>query len=157
MTLPSHLVKYLAKIFGCWHIGIEILSATIDHMKDDNITIRDYVFDSLAEIYAEFAEEDMFCGLWRRRSVLGETEKLQHWDILYEFGENKGHQELMLVSAWRTRDWSVEKDSLEEQINCLPQATTPRRRAFEAFVSLLSMPAAVGGQSHCASRSSLEI
>lgn len=192
MTLPPHLVKYLAKTFGCWHVGLEILGSTLDHMKDDEPTIRDYVYDSLAEIYAELAEEDMFYGLWRRRSTLPDTnialafeqvgmwdqasttyeaaqgkvrtqtlpfneleyclwedhwvlaaEKLQHWDILYEFAKSEGNQELVLESAWRTRDWSVEKDSLEEQINRLPDAATPRRRVFEAFISLLKMPAAV--------------
>ena len=192
MTLPPHLVKYLAKTFGCWHVGLEILGSTLDHMKDDEPTIRDYVYDSLAEIYAELAEEDLFYGLWRRRGTLPDTnialsfeqvgmwdqastayeaaqnkvrtqtlpfneleyclwedhwvlaaEKLQHWDILYEFAKSEGNQELVLESAWRTRDWSVEKDSLEEQINRLPDAATPRRRVFEAFISLLKMPAAV--------------
>lgn len=192
MTLPPHLVKYLAKNFGCWHIALEILGSALDTMKDDDPTIRDYIYDSLAEIYAELAEEDMFYGLWRRRSLLPDTniglafeqvgmweqastvyesaqakvrgqtlpfneleyclwedhwvlaaEKLQQWDILYEFAKSEGNQELMLESAWRTRDWSVEKDNLEEQINRLPEVATPRRRVFEAFIALLKLPAAV--------------
>ncbi|KAF5340030.1 hypothetical protein D9611_012443 [Ephemerocybe angulata] len=73
MTLPPHLVKYLAKNFGCWHIALEILGSALDTMKDDDPTIRDYIYDSLAEIYAELAEEDMFYGLWRRRSLLPDT------------------------------------------------------------------------------------
>ncbi|KAF6745749.1 hypothetical protein DFP72DRAFT_856056 [Ephemerocybe angulata] len=196
MTLPLHLVKYLAKNFGCWHMALEILGSALDTMKDDDPTIRDYIYDSLAEIYAdsELAEEDMFygygdgvpfcrtptlglllnrlgCGSKRRRSTnlrkprsgkpcrltrsssayggpLGagcrkQAEKLQQWDILYEFAKSEGNQELMLENAWRTRDWSVEKDDLEEQINRLPEVATPRRRVFEAFIAFLKVPAAV--------------
>lgn len=98
MTLPPHLVKYLAKNFGCWHIAMEILDSTLDHMKDDDPTIRDYVCDSLAEIYAELSEEDMFYGLWRRRSLLPDTnvalsfEQMGMWDqasTVYESAQAK--------------------------------------------------------------------
>ncbi|KAG2013625.1 atypical/PIKK/TRRAP protein kinase [Coprinopsis cinerea AmutBmut pab1-1] len=192
MTLPPHLVKYLAKTFGCWHIGLEILGDALDYLKDDDPALRDYVYDSLAEIYAELAEEDMFYGLWRRRSVIPDTnvglafeqvgmweqassvyeaaqtkvkagnlpfneleyclwedhwvlatEKLQHWDILYDFAKSEGNQELMLESAWRTLEWAGHKEELDEQIAQLPDVATPRRRVFEAFIALLKQPAAI--------------
>ncbi|TFK23272.1 atypical/PIKK/TRRAP protein kinase [Coprinopsis marcescibilis] len=192
MTLPPHLVKYLAKTFGCWHVGLEILTSTLEYIKDDDQTSRDYVHDSLAELYAELAEEDVFYGLWRRRAVVAETnvalsfeqvgmweqasnvyesaqskvrsmnipfneleyclwedhwvlaaEKLQHWDILYDFAKNEGNQELSLESAWRTLEWAGHKDELEEQIAQLPEVATPRRRVFEAFIALLKQPAAI--------------
>jgi transformation/transcription domain-associated protein len=73
MTLPPHLVKYLAKTFGAWHVALEILGASLEHLKDDEPTIRDYVYDSLADVYAELAEDDMFYGLWRRRCLHQET------------------------------------------------------------------------------------
>ncbi|KAK2466244.1 hypothetical protein APHAL10511_001886, partial [Amanita phalloides] len=73
MILPPHLVKYLAKMFGAWHVGLEILEASLEHVKDDDLSIRDYVFDSLADVYAELAEEDLFYGLWRRRSLHEQT------------------------------------------------------------------------------------
>ncbi|RDB22695.1 Transcription-associated protein 1 [Hypsizygus marmoreus] len=73
MTLPPHLVKYLAKTFGAWHVSLEILAASFDQVKDDEPTVRDYVYDSLADVYAELAEEDMFYGLWRRRCLHQET------------------------------------------------------------------------------------
>lgn len=73
MTLPPHLVKYLAKIYGTWQVSLELLEQSLDHVRDDDPSIRDTVYDSLAEVYAELAEEDMFYGLWRRRCLHQET------------------------------------------------------------------------------------
>ncbi|KAJ7507855.1 hypothetical protein B0H11DRAFT_2271401 [Mycena galericulata] len=69
MILPPHLVKYLAKTFGAWFVALEILGTSLDHIKDDEHTVREYVFDSLADVYAELAEDDMFYGLWRHRCL----------------------------------------------------------------------------------------
>ncbi|KAJ7276442.1 hypothetical protein B0H12DRAFT_1227571 [Mycena haematopus] len=69
MILPPHLVKYLAKTFGAWYVALEILGTSLDHIKDDEHTVREYVFDSLADVYAELAEDDMFYGLWRHRCL----------------------------------------------------------------------------------------
>ncbi|KAK6988322.1 histone acetylase complex subunit [Favolaschia claudopus] len=73
MILPPHLVKYLAKTFGAWFVALEILGASLDQVKDHEQTIREYVFDSLADIYAELAEDDMFYGLWRHRCLYLDT------------------------------------------------------------------------------------
>ena len=73
MTLPPHLVKYLAKTYDAWHVALEILEASLHSVRDDEITVRDTVFDSLADVYAELAEDDMFYGLWRRRCLHQET------------------------------------------------------------------------------------
>ncbi|THH28945.1 hypothetical protein EUX98_g5232 [Antrodiella citrinella] len=192
MTLPPHLVKYLAKNFGAWHIALELLSASLDHVRDDEAVVRDTVYDSLAEVYAELGEDDMFYGLWRTRSLYIESnmalafeqagmweqasgmyetaqnkaragvipfseveyclwedhwmlaaEKLQHWDALYELARSENNHELMLESAWRTKDWAENREALEEQVNQLPEIATPRRRVFEAFMALLKMPAAM--------------
>ncbi|KAL5487751.1 TRA1 [Sanghuangporus weigelae] len=73
MHLPAHLVKYLAKTFGAWHVASEYLQKSLDGGKDDDGLGVDSVYDALAEVYAELAEEDMFYGLWRRRSLHNET------------------------------------------------------------------------------------
>ncbi|TFK43492.1 hypothetical protein BDQ12DRAFT_731508 [Crucibulum laeve] len=192
MTLPPHLIKFLAKSFGAWHISLEILGASLEYVKDDEPNVRDFVYDSLAEVYAELAEDDMFYGLWRRRCLHQETnialafeqngmweqasgayeaaqsktraglipftesefclwedhwvlaaEKLQQWDILYDFAKSEGNQELTLESAWRTKEWADHRESLEEQISQLPEVPTPRRRVFEAFIALLKVPGAL--------------
>ncbi|KAJ8698457.1 transcription-associated protein 1 [Pleurotus ostreatus] len=186
MTLPPHLVKYLAKTYGVWHISLELLTASLDYIKEDEVTIRDYVYDSLADVYAELAEEDLFYGLWRRRSVHVDTnialafeqngmweqaslayesaqtkarsgaipfseseyclwedhwmlaaEKLQHWEALYELAKSEANHELVLESAWRTKDWSENREAIEEEVNQLPEVPTPRRRVFETFIVLL--------------------
>jgi transformation/transcription domain-associated protein len=192
LMLPPHLVKYLAKTFGAWHVALEILGTSLELVKDDEANIREYVYDSLAEVYAELADEDMFYGLWRRRCMHPETnlalafeqhgfweqasaayenaqtkaragtiafsepeyclwedhwisaaEKLQQWDILYDFAKSEGNQELMLESAWRIKEWEDNKESLEEQVKQLPDIATPRRRVFEAFLALLKFPGAL--------------
>ena len=190
MTLPPHLIKYLAKTFGAWHAGAEILQTLNTNIEPDH-ALRDTALDALAELYAEMAEDDLFYGLWRRRCLHAETnvglafeqngiwehaatmyenaqaksragalafsepeyclwedhwilasEKLQQWDTLYEFARSEGNQELMLESAWRTKNWPESCDTLEEQINALPEVATPRRRVFEAFIALLKVPSA---------------
>ncbi|KAH9045426.1 hypothetical protein EDB85DRAFT_2130014 [Lactarius pseudohatsudake] len=190
MTLPPHLIKYLAKTFGAWHAGAEILQTLNTHIEPDR-SLRDTALDALAELYAELAEDDLFYGLWRRRCLYAETnvglafeqngmwehaatmyedaqaksragalefseqeyclwedhwifaaEKLQRWDTLYEFARSEGNQELMLESAWRTKNWPENCDGLEEQVNALPEVATPRRRVFEAFIALLKVPSA---------------
>ncbi|KAG2141739.1 uncharacterized protein EDB93DRAFT_1329829 [Suillus bovinus] len=192
MTLPPYLVKYLAKSYGAWHVGMEILETSLDSIKDDDPAVKDTVYDSLAEVYAELSEEDVFYGLWRRRCLHLETnmalsfeqngmwefasncyegamtkaknsqiafseveyclwedhwmlaaEKLQQWDTLHDLAKSEGNQELLLESAWRTKDWADQKESLEEQINQLPDVATPRKRVFEAFIALLKVPGAL--------------
>ncbi|KAI6151887.1 hypothetical protein BKA82DRAFT_2906299 [Pisolithus tinctorius] len=192
MTLPPHLVKYLAKTYGAWHVSLELLEQSVDYVRDDDSGVRDAVYDSLAEVYAELGEEDMFYGLWRRRCLHLETnvgiafeqngmweqashtyemaqtkakhgtiafseteyclwedhwmlsaEKLQQWDTLYELAKSEGNIELMLESAWRIKDWTEQRETLEDQINQLPDVATPRRRVFEAFIALLKLPGAL--------------
>ncbi|KIY71478.1 hypothetical protein CYLTODRAFT_487243 [Cylindrobasidium torrendii FP15055 ss-10] len=73
MTLPPHLLKYLAKSFGCWHVGLELIHAAIETIKDDEPKVREHVYDSLADLYAELGEDDMFYGVWRKRCMFVET------------------------------------------------------------------------------------
>jgi transformation/transcription domain-associated protein len=73
MTLPPHLVKYLAKTYDAWHVALELLEASLHCVRDDEVTVRDAVYDSLADVYGELAEDDMFYGLWRRRCLQIET------------------------------------------------------------------------------------
>ncbi|KAI7863236.1 hypothetical protein BDF14DRAFT_1989138 [Spinellus fusiger] len=78
IKLPPHLVKYLGKAHNAWHTAIEILQQTattgrlVDSSKDDQ-TNRERTLDALAEMYSNLGEQDMFYGLWRRRSTYSET------------------------------------------------------------------------------------
>ncbi|KAI9063246.1 atypical/PIKK/TRRAP protein kinase [Trametes sanguinea] len=98
MTLPPHLVKYLAKTFGAWHIAAEMLESSLTYVREDEIVVRDTIYDALAELYAELAEEDVFYGLWRRRSLYAETnaavafEQAGMWEQasnMYELAQNR--------------------------------------------------------------------
>ncbi|EKM59507.1 uncharacterized protein PHACADRAFT_205724 [Phanerochaete carnosa HHB-10118-sp] len=73
IMLPPHLVKYLAKTFAAWHVSMHILEASLDHVREDEVVVRDTVYDALTEVYAELAEDDLFYGLWRRRSLYPDT------------------------------------------------------------------------------------
>ncbi|KAG1474893.1 hypothetical protein G6F56_000065 [Rhizopus delemar] len=78
MQLPAHLVKYLGKTHNCWHIAVEILQKQartgrlIDVTKEEQLS-QQRTLDSLSELYSTLNEDDMFYGLWRRRSVYTET------------------------------------------------------------------------------------
>uniref|UniRef100_D8PQ42 Non-specific serine/threonine protein kinase n=1 Tax=Schizophyllum commune (strain H4-8 / FGSC 9210) TaxID=578458 RepID=D8PQ42_SCHCM len=186
LNLPPHLVKYLAKTYGAWHVGMEILGTSLHYVKDDEPSVRDYVYDSLADVYAELAEEDMFYGVWRHRSLHSDTnnglafeqigmweqaqqtyeaaqskartgtipfteqeyclwedhwilaaQKLQQWDLLYDLAKAENNPELLLESAWRTKNWDENISLIEEQMALLPQPPTIRRLIFEAFLSLV--------------------
>ncbi|KZT26868.1 FAT-domain-containing protein [Neolentinus lepideus HHB14362 ss-1] len=193
VALPPHLLKYLGKTYGCWHVSLELLEGSLDHHGRDEAPVREAILDSLSELTAELCEDDVFYGVWRRRGMHSETnialafeqngmweqaaimyetaqsktrsgalafteneyclwedhwmlsaEKLQQWDILYELARNEGNVELQLESAWRIKNWADERVSLEDLVNILPDAGTPRRRVFEAFISLLKLPESHG-------------
>lgn len=98
ITLPPHLVKYLAKNFGAWHVALQIFENSMEYVRDDEQIVQDAVNDSLCEVYAEISEEDLFYGLWRRRSLYSETniamslEQIGMWEqasAMYEAAQNK--------------------------------------------------------------------
>jgi transformation/transcription domain-associated protein len=72
ITLPPLLVKYLAKTFGAWFVGFEILNKLSDVYRGDD-GLRDSCATALSELYAELCEDDMFYGLARSRCVYPET------------------------------------------------------------------------------------
>ncbi|KAI6119305.1 FAT domain-containing protein, partial [Pisolithus croceorrhizus] len=86
--------------------------------------------------------ETEYC-LWEDHWMLA-AEKLQQWDTLYDLAKSEGNVELMLESAWRIKDWTEQRETLEDQINPTSRTVaTPRRRVFEAFIALLKLPGAL--------------
>ncbi|KAG6831589.1 hypothetical protein H0H92_009062 [Tricholoma furcatifolium] len=140
MTLPPHLVKFLAKTFGAWYVSLEILGASFDQVKDDDPTIRDYVYDSMADVYAELGEEDMFYGVWRRRCLHPETnnalafEQNGMWEqasFAYEAAQNKARagsipfseseyclwEDHWILSAEKLQQWDLLYDLARNENN----------------------------------------
>ncbi|KAG8865354.1 hypothetical protein FRB96_000244 [Tulasnella sp. 330] len=72
MSLPPYLVKYLGKTYNAWHVALEMLQGNLESIREDDAS-RDATYDALAELYSELSEDDMFYGLWRRRSMFNDT------------------------------------------------------------------------------------
>jgi transformation/transcription domain-associated protein len=71
LALPPFVVKYLGKTFNAWHIALEILQSSLDPHRAEEP--HETTYDALAELYGELSEDDLFYGLWRRRSIFDET------------------------------------------------------------------------------------
>ena len=77
--------------------------------------------------------------LWEDHWVLC-AQKLQQWDILYEFAKHENFSDLLLEAAWRNFDsWSGQEnmEQLSSVIKGISDAPNPRRLFFQAFMSLL--------------------
>lgn len=147
IMLPPHLVKYLAKTFGAWHVCMKILEASLDYVRDDEVIVRDTVYDALAEVYAELAEDDLFYGLWRRRCLYPDTnialafEQSGMWEqtaTMYEAAQGKSRNGLIpfsepeyclwedhwLLAAEKLQQWetlqelSRSESNIELQLEC---------------------------------------
>lgn len=66
--LPSELIKYIGKTFNAWNIALNMLETHAMLFLNDS-----KCSESLDELYHLLHEEDMRCGLWRKRSVTAET------------------------------------------------------------------------------------
>ncbi|XVF62182.1 hypothetical protein PTKIN_Ptkin08bG0196500 [Pterospermum kingtungense] len=66
--MPSELIKYIGKTYNAWHIALGLLESHVMLFMNDT-----KCSESLAELYRLLNEEDMRCGLWKRRSVTAET------------------------------------------------------------------------------------
>lgn len=66
--MPSELIKYIGKTYNAWHIALALLETHVMLFQNDT-----KCSESLAELYRLLNEEDMRCGLWKKRSVTAET------------------------------------------------------------------------------------
>lgn len=66
--MPSELIKYIGKTYNAWHIALALLESHVMLFLNDT-----KCSESLAELYRLLNEEDMRCGLWKKRSVSAET------------------------------------------------------------------------------------
>lgn len=73
LQLPPLLVKYLGKTYNAWYPSIQILENIAHKPMSESSKISQVNSDALIEMYAGLQEDDMFYGLWRRRSKYTET------------------------------------------------------------------------------------
>lgn len=66
--MPSELIKYVGKTYNAWHIALALLESHVMLFMNDA-----KCSESLAELYRLLNEEDMRCGLWKKRSITAET------------------------------------------------------------------------------------
>ncbi|EIW69900.1 hypothetical protein TREMEDRAFT_71446 [Tremella mesenterica DSM 1558] len=106
IALPPTLIKYLAKTFNAWYIGFELLSGLTEVFKGDD-ALRESCTTSLAELYADLNEDDMFYGLARGRCAFVETtaaltyEQNGRWQQameMYEQAQTKARNSLLPFS-----------------------------------------------------------
>lgn len=65
------------------------------------------------------------------------AEKLQQWDILTDLARQEGNNDLLLECAWRLQDWANDKAQIQDAIQNMLPAPTPRKRVFEALMLLI--------------------
>ncbi|KAI9726073.1 MAG: hypothetical protein M1828_002081 [Chrysothrix sp. TS-e1954] len=86
MNFPHHLVKYLARMYNGWYTAMSFMEQSAVEPVVNTASVRESNLDALAEVYADLSEEDLFYGLWRRRSQFLMTntalsyEQIGQWD-----------------------------------------------------------------------------
>ncbi|ORX90024.1 hypothetical protein K493DRAFT_381622 [Basidiobolus meristosporus CBS 931.73] len=80
-----------------------------------------------------FSESEYY--LWEDHWIIC-TQKLQQWDILGDLAKHDNNYDLLLDCAWRTSDWTAERDAVEKILQSTPDTASPRRRVFDAFLVL---------------------
>lgn len=66
--MPSELIKYIGKTYNAWHIALALLESHVMLFMNET-----KCSESLAELYRLLHEDDMRCGLWKKRSTTAET------------------------------------------------------------------------------------
>ncbi|RYQ79865.1 hypothetical protein Ahy_Scaffold1g106653 isoform A [Arachis hypogaea] len=66
--MPSELIKYIGKTYNAWHIALALLESHVMLFPNES-----KCSESLAELYRLLNEDDMRCGLWKKRSLTAET------------------------------------------------------------------------------------
>lgn len=73
LHLPHHMIKFLSRTYDAWYTSIHILEKAAIDPPVESEAVKESNLDALVEMYAGLGEDDMFYGLWRRRSQFLET------------------------------------------------------------------------------------
>jgi transformation/transcription domain-associated protein len=141
IVLPPFVVKYLGKTFEAWHTAIELMdrSLSLEPIRSDE-ALKDNTRDGLAELYADLCEDDLFYGLWRRRSIYAETnaalsyEQNGLWpqaEVMYETAQIKARTGVLpftepeyclwedhwILAAQKLQQWDILTDLAKAENN----------------------------------------
>lgn len=144
LQLPPHLVKYLGINYDAWYSGVRILEQIESNMTIENSKIKETNSDALVEMYANLQEDDMFYGLWRRRSKYFETnaalsyEQVGLWDKamkMYETAQVKARSSILPYSESEYSLWEDNWILCAEKLQCWDILTELAKH--EGFTDLL--------------------
>jgi transformation/transcription domain-associated protein len=144
LQLPPHLVKYLGINYDVWYSGVRILEQIELNPIIDNSKIKETNRDALVEMYSNLQEDDMFYGLWRRRSKYFETnaalsyEQVGLWDKamkLYETAQVKARSSILPYSESEYALWEDNWILCAEKLQCWDILTELAKH--EGFTDLL--------------------
>eukprot|EP00911_Craspedida_sp_UC1_P000079 UC1_evm1s66 len=84
LALPATLLYHLSKTHGLWHTGIHMLyhqqlraEARGEKVSDGKL---EPIKDTLADLYLQLHEDDMWFGMWRLRAKLQNTTEALAWE-----------------------------------------------------------------------------
>lgn len=86
MNFPHHLMKFLARTYNGWYTAMHYMERSAIDPIVNTPAVRESNLDALAETYANLQEDDLYYGLWRRRSQYLDTntalsyEQIGAWD-----------------------------------------------------------------------------
>lgn len=144
LQLPPHLVKYLSINYDAWYSGVRILEQIDAAPIIENSKIKETNKDALVEMYSNLQEDDMFYGLWRRRSKYFETnaalsyEQIGLWDKamkLYESAQVKARSSILPYSESEYALWEDDWILCAEKLQCWDLLTELAKH--EGFTDLL--------------------
>lgn len=144
LQLPPHLVKYLGINYDAWYSGVRILEQIENSPIIENSKIKETNRDALVEMYSNLQEDDMFYGLWRRRSKYYETnaalsyEQIGLWDKsmkLYETAQVKARSSILPYSESEYALWEDNWILCAEKLQCWDILTELAKH--EGFTDLL--------------------
>ncbi|KAL9093662.1 MAG: hypothetical protein Q9159_000191 [Coniocarpon cinnabarinum] len=94
IAIPHHLVKFIARTYNAWFTGLTFMESNAIDPLIDTMAVRESNLDALAVLYADLQEDDLFYGLWRRRSQFLTTntalsyEQIGNWEKAQRTFEN---------------------------------------------------------------------
>ncbi|GAB2260071.1 hypothetical protein Droror1_Dr00010926 [Drosera rotundifolia] len=140
--MPSEVIKFIGKTYNAWNIALALLESHVMLFSNDT-----KCSESLAELYRLLNEEDMRCGLWKKRCLATETKAglslLQHG--YWQRAQNLFHQ-AMVKSSQGTYNNVVPKAEMclweEQWLYCASQlnqweALSDYGRSIENYELLL--------------------